>query len=133
MQWVVDIYTLVLASLLILAGRPVTLRASHRVPDRSGRFAVGSLLCSIAPDIDTLIGARLVQGIGGSMMNPVALSIISQVFYRPVERARALGIWGAVVGISMALGPVVGGLLIQLVGWRAVFWINLPICAAQSC
>ena len=64
------------------------------------------------------------------MMNPVALSIISRVFYRPVERARALGIWGGVVGISMALGPIVGGFLIQLVGWRAVFWINLPICAA---
>lgn len=131
MQWVVDIYTLVLASLLILAGA-----AGDRFGRRTvfqiglGVFAVGSLLCSIAPDIDTLIGARLVQGIGGSMMNPVALSIISQVFYRPVERARALGIWGAVVGISMALGPVVGGLLIQLVGWRAVFWINLPICAA---
>lgn len=131
MQWVVDIYTLVLASLLILAGA---------TGDRFGRrkvfqiglsiFALGSLLCSIAPDIDALIGARLVQGLGGSMMNPVALSIISQIFYRPVERARALGIWGAVVGISMALGPVVGGLLIQLVGWRAVFWINLPICAA---
>lgn len=131
MQWVVDIYTLVLASLLILAGA---------AGDRFGRrkvfqiglaiFAFGSLLCSIAPDIHTLIGARLVQGLGGSMMNPVALSIISQVFYRPVERARALGIWGSVVGISMALGPVVGGLLIHVVGWRAVFWINLPICVA---
>ena len=63
-------------------------------------------------------------------MNPVALSIISQVFTGRVERARALGFWGAVVGISMALGPVVGGLLIELVSWRAVFWINLPICAA---
>ncbi len=131
MQWVIDIYTLVLASLLILAGA---------AGDRFGRrrvfqiglvvFAIGSLLCSVAPDIDTLIGARFVQGIGGSMMNPVALSIISQIFVRPVERARALGIWGGVVGISMALGPIVGGLLIQLVGWRAVFWINLPICAA---
>lgn len=130
MQWVIDIYTLVLASLLILAGA---------AGDRFGRrrvfqiglvvFAAGSLLCSLAPTITALIVARLVQGIGGSMMNPVALSIISQVFYRPVERARALGIWGAVVGISMALGPIVGGLLIHLIGWRAVFWINLPICA----
>ncbi len=92
MQWVIDIYTLVLASLLMLSGA---------TGDRFGRrrifqiglatFAVGSLLCSLAPDIDTLIGARLIQGIGGSMMNPVALSIISQVFVGRVERARALG------------------------------------------
>lgn len=130
LQWVVDIYTLVLASLLMLSGA---------TGDRFGRrrvfqigltvFAAGSLLCSLAPNIDTLIAARFVQAIGGSMLNPVALSIISQVFTGRVERARALGFWGAVVGISMALGPVVGGLLIQVVGWRAVFWINLPICA----
>lgn len=131
MQWVVDIYTLVLASLLILAGAAGDRFGRRKVFQIGlGIFAFGSLLCSIAPDIHTLIGARLVQGLGGSMMNPVALSIISQVFYRPVERARALGIWGSVVGISMALGPVVGGLLIHVVGWRAVFWINLPICVA---
>jgi EmrB/QacA subfamily drug resistance transporter len=131
LQWVVDIYTLVLASLLMLSGA---------MGDRFGRrrvfqigltvFAIGSLLCSLAPGIDTLIAARLLQGIGGSMLNPVALSIISQVFTGRVERARALGFWGAVVGISMALGPTVGGLLIEYVSWRAVFWINLPICAA---
>jgi EmrB/QacA subfamily drug resistance transporter len=129
LQWVVDVYTLVLASLLMLSGA---------TGDRFGRrrvfqiglvvFALGSLLCSLAPNIETLIVARLLQAVGGSMMNPVALSIISQVFTGRVERARALGFWGAVVGISMALGPVVGGLLIELVGWRAVFWINLPIC-----
>lgn len=131
MQWVVDIYTLVLASLLILAGAAGDRFGRRRIFQIGlGIFAFGSLLCSVAPDINTLIGARLVQGLGGSMMNPVALSIISQIFYRPVERARALGIWGGVVGISMALGPIVGGFLIQLVGWRAVFWINLPICAA---
>lgn len=130
LQWVVDVYTLVLASLLMLSGA---------TGDRFGRrrvfqigltiFAIGSLLCSLAPSIEMLIVARLLQAIGGSMLNPVALSIISQIFTGRVERARALGMWGAVVGISMALGPVVGGLLIELVGWRAVFWINLPICA----
>ncbi|WP_167759558.1 MFS transporter [Mycobacterium sp. PS03-16] len=131
LQWVIDVYTLVLASLLMLSGA---------TGDRFGRrrvfqlgltvFAFGSLLCSLAPNIETLIVARLLQAIGGSMMNPVALSIISQVFTGRVERARALGLWGAVVGISMAAGPIVGGLLIELVSWRAVFWINLPICAA---
>ncbi|WP_193044970.1 MFS transporter [Mycolicibacterium baixiangningiae] len=131
LQWVVDVYTLLLASLLILAGA---------TGDRFGRrrvfqigltvFAFGSLLCSLAPNIETLIVARLLQAVGGSMMNPVALSIVSQIFTGRVERARALGIWGSVVGIAMSLGPIVGGLLIETVGWRAVFWINLPICAA---
>jgi EmrB/QacA subfamily drug resistance transporter len=130
LQWVIDVYTLVLASLLLLSGA---------AGDRFGRrrifqigltvFALGSLLCSLSPNIETLIAARFVQAIGGSMMNPVAMSIITQVFTGRVERARAIGVWGGVVGISMALGPIVGGALIQLVDWRAVFWINLPICA----
>jgi EmrB/QacA subfamily drug resistance transporter len=92
-------------------------------------FALASLMCSLAPNIETLIGARLLQAVGGSMMNPVAMSIITQVFRGRVERARAIGVWGGVVGISMALGPIVGGALIEYVDWRAVFWINLPICA----
>jgi EmrB/QacA subfamily drug resistance transporter len=129
-QWVIDVYTLVLASLLLLSGA---------TGDRFGRrrtfqigltvFAVASLMCSLAPNIEMLIGARFLQAIGGSMMNPVAMSIITQVFRGRVERARAIGVWGGVVGISMALGPIVGGALIQYVDWRAVFWINLPICA----
>jgi EmrB/QacA subfamily drug resistance transporter len=133
LQWVIDVYTLVLASLLLWSGATA---------DRFGRrrvfqigltiFAIGSLLCSVAPDIHTLIAARFLQGIGGSMLNPVALSIISQVFVGRVERARAIGIWGAVMGIAMALGPMLGGALIELGDWRAVFWINLPICAAAT-
>jgi EmrB/QacA subfamily drug resistance transporter len=131
MQWVVDIYTLVLASLLMLAGAAGDRFGRRRVFQIGlATFAVGSLLCSVAPSITMLILARLIQGIGGSMLNPVALSIISQIFVERVERARALGFWGAVVGISMALGPIVGGFLIDAVGWRSVFWINLPICAA---
>jgi EmrB/QacA subfamily drug resistance transporter len=131
LQWVIDIYTLVLASLLLLSGA---------AGDRFGRrrtfqvgltiFALASLMCSLAPNIETLIGARFLQATGGSMMNPVAMSIITQVFRGRVERARAIGVWGGVVGISMALGPMVGGALIEYVDWRAVFWINLPICAA---
>ncbi len=131
LQWVIDIYTLALASLLLLSGATA---------DRFGRrrvfqigltvFAAGSLLCSLAPNIHVLVAARFVQAIGGSMLNPVAMSIITQVFTGRVERARAVGVWGAVVGISMALGPIVGGALIEFVGWRSVFWVNLPICAA---
>ncbi len=69
----------------------------------------------------------MLQGIGGSMLNPVAMSIITNVFTEPSERARAIGAWGAVVGVSLALGPIVGGALTETVGWRAIFWINVPI------
>ncbi|HEX2285458.1 MAG TPA: DHA2 family efflux MFS transporter permease subunit, partial [Mycobacterium sp.] len=130
LQWVIDIYTLVLASLLLLSGATAD-RFGRRGTFQVGLivFALGSLLCSLAPNIETLILARMLQAIGGSMLNPVAMSIITQVFTGRVERARAIGVWGGVVGISMALGPIVGGLLIELIDWRAVFWINLPICA----
>jgi EmrB/QacA subfamily drug resistance transporter len=129
-QWVIAIYALVVASLQLLGGA---------AGDRFGRrrvlqigiaiFMFGSLLCSLAPIVDMLIVARAVQAIGASMMNPVALAIIAQVFVGPAERARAMGIWGAVFGASLALGPVVGGVLIDLFGWRSVFWINLPVGA----
>ncbi|QIS11810.1 MFS transporter [Nocardia arthritidis] len=130
LQWIIDIYTLTLASLLMLAGATAD-RFGRRRLFRIGlvTFALGSLLCSLAPNIDILIAARFVQAIGGSMLNPVAMSIITTVFTGKMERARAVGIWGAVVGISMALGPIVGGGLIDLFGWQSVFWINLPICA----
>lgn len=130
LQWVIDVYTLVLASLLLLSGASGD-RFGRRRVFQAGLvvFAVGSLICSVAPTIETLIGARFLQAIGGSMLNPVAMSIVTQVFTGRVERARAIGIWGSVVGIAMVLGPIAGGLLIELVGWRAVFWINLPICA----
>jgi EmrB/QacA subfamily drug resistance transporter len=129
LQWIIDIYALTLASLLMLSGAAADRYGRRRV-FRIGLviFAVGSLLCSLAPTIETLIGARFLQAVGGSMLNPVAMSIITQVFTGKVERARAVGIWAAVVGISMALGPMVGGGLIDLLGWPSVFWINLPIC-----
>ncbi|MET8426188.1 MFS transporter [Nocardia sp. NPDC004860] len=130
LQWIVDVYTLTLASLLMLSGAAADRFGRKRV-FRIGllTFALGSLLCSIAPTIDVLIGARFVQAIGGSMLNPVAMSIITTTFTGRIERARAVGVWGAVVGISTALGPMVGGVLIDSLGWQSVFWINLPIVA----
>ncbi|MER7047262.1 MFS transporter [Streptomyces jumonjinensis] len=128
LQWTIDAYTLVVASLLILMGS---------IADRIGRrkvfmaglvlFTLGSLLCSLAPSLEALVAFRAIQAIGGSMLNPVALSIISNTFTDPGERARAIGVWGGVVGISMAAGPLVGGLLVDSVGWRAIFWVNLPV------
>ncbi len=131
LQWTVDAYTLVLASLLMLSGS---------MADRLGRrrvflvglcvFTLGSLLCSLAPSLGWLIAFRMMQAVGGSMLNPVAMSIIRNVFTDARERAQAIGMWGATVGLSLALGPVVGGALVQSVGWRSIFWINIPVGVA---
>ncbi|MGW4701862.1 MFS transporter [Streptomyces sp. NPDC004285] len=128
MQWTIDAYTLVLASLLMLAGSTAD-RIGRRKVFVTGLavFALGSLLCSLAPNLETLIAFRAVQAVGGSMLNPVAMSIITNTFTEPAARARAIGVWGGVVGVSMAAGPLVGGVLVQSVGWRSIFWVNLPV------
>lgn len=128
LQWTVDAYTLVLACFLMLAGATGD-RVGRRRTFQVGLalFGLGSLLCSLAPSIGWLIGARAVQGLGGTMLNPVAMSIVTNVFTDPRERARAIGIWGSVVGISLGLGPVLGGVLTETVGWRAIFWVNVPV------
>ncbi|MDQ0777388.1 EmrB/QacA subfamily drug resistance transporter [Streptomyces aurantiacus] len=128
MQWTIDAYTLVLASLLMLAGSTAD-RIGRRKVFLAGLvvFTAGSVLCSLAPNLESLIAFRMIQAVGGSMLNPVAMSIITNTFTDPRERARAIGVWGAVVGISMAAGPLIGGLLVDSVGWRSIFWINLPV------
>ena len=128
LQWTIDAYVLVLASLLLLSGSTAD-RIGRKRTFQAGLalFVTGSLLCSLAPTLGWLIAARMLQGVGGSMLNPVAMSIITNVFTEPRERARAIGAWGAVVGISLALGPIVGGALTEYVGWRSIFWINVPI------
>lgn len=128
MQWTIDAYTLVLASLLMLAGSTAD-RIGRRKVFMAGLvlFTLGSALCSLAPNLEALIAFRMVQAVGGSMLNPVAMSIITNTFTDPRERARAIGVWGGVVGISMAAGPVVGGTLVDSVGWRSIFWVNLPV------
>jgi EmrB/QacA subfamily drug resistance transporter len=128
LQWVVAAYSLVLASLLMLSGSTAD-RVGRRRTFQIGLalFTLGSLLCSLAPSLGALVAFRMIQAIGGSMLNPVAMSIITNTFTERTERARAIGIWGGVVGLSMALGPVVGGLLVSSVGWQSIFWVNIPV------
>jgi EmrB/QacA subfamily drug resistance transporter len=128
LQWTIAAYTLVLASFMMLSGSTGD-RIGRRRTFQTGlaTFTAGSLLCSLAPSLGWLVVFRMVQAVGGSMLNPVAMSIITNTFTKPAERARAIGIWGGVVGISMALGPVAGGALVASVGWRGIFWVNIPV------
>jgi len=131
LQWTIDAYTLVLASLLMLSGSTAD-RLGRRRTFQTGLllFGLGSLLCGIAPNVGLLIAFRALQAVGGSMLNPVALSIITNIFTEPRERARAIGVWAGVIGLSMAVGPVLGGALVGWAGWRSIFWINVPVTLA---
>jgi EmrB/QacA subfamily drug resistance transporter len=128
LQWVVNAYSLVFASLMLVAGS---------LSDRFGRrsvmvagiavFCGGSLLCALAPNVGWVIAGRAVMGVGAAASEPGTLSVIRQLYPERGERARALGAWAAVSGLSLALGPVIGGALIDLGDWRDVFWFNLVL------
>src|SRR3954470_1382009 len=127
LQWVVTAYTLTLAGLLLVGGS---------LGDRYGRrrwfvigvvwFAVASLVCGIAPNASTLIAARALQGVGGALLTPGSLSIL-QASFAPAERGRAIGAWSGLSGVATAIGPFLGGWLVQAVSWRLIFLINLPL------
>jgi len=131
LQWVVDAYTIPLAATVLTAGA---------IADRVGRrqlfalglaiFTVSSAVCGAAPTIEVLVGARAIQGLGASLMFATALALISNATPDPSDRVKALGAYGAAIGASFALGPFIGGSLTDLFGWRAIFFVNLPIGAA---
>ncbi|MGC5343923.1 MFS transporter [Streptomyces sp. DT171] len=128
LEWVVDAYTVVLAGLLVVSGALAD-RFGRRRIFRCGLlvFGLASLVCALAPSLGVLVAARAVQGAGASMLSPVALAIVVNAMPDPRERARAIGVWASVFGLSMAVGPVTGGALIAAFGWRSVFWINAPV------
>jgi EmrB/QacA subfamily drug resistance transporter len=127
LQWILDGYLLSLASLILIAGS---------LGDRYGRrrvyligviwFGLASLLCGVAPTTELLVVARILQGMGGALLTPGSLAILQSSFDR-VDRARAIGAWSGLGGIAAAVGPLVGGLLVQAWSWRLAFLINLPV------
>ncbi len=131
LEWIVDAYTIVLASLLTTSGALADRFGRRRVFQLGlGVFGVASLACALAPSAGALIAARAVQGVGASMLSPVALAIVVNATPDARERARAIGVWAAVFGLSMAAGPVTGGALLAALDWRALFWVNVPVLVA---
>src|SRR6478609_9229484 len=130
LQWTVNGYTLSIAALILIGGS---------LGDRFGRkrifvlgviwFALASMLCAVAPNVEVLILARVLQGVGGALLTPGSLAIL-QASFHPEDRARAIGAWSGLTGVASAIGPLVGGWLVETASWRWVFLINLPLAAA---
>jgi EmrB/QacA subfamily drug resistance transporter len=130
--WVVNSYTLVLAAVVITAGRLGDLYGPRRLYVTGlVVFAAGSVAAGLAQSPTALIAARLVQAVGGALVSPQSLSMISKIF-PPERRGRAMGVWGSVAGLAVALGPSLGGLIVSGWGWRWVFLVNVPVCLATA-
>lgn len=130
LQWVIDGYTLPLASFLLIGGR-LGDRFGHRRVFLAGLvvFGVASALCAAATNPASLITARFLQGVGAAIELPATLALLARTYPAPALRAKAIGIWASVAGLSLAVGPLIGGNLVDDLGWRSVFLINLPVVA----
>jgi EmrB/QacA subfamily drug resistance transporter len=130
LQWVVTAYALTFGGFLLLGGRAADLLGRRRVfMVGVGLFSVASLVCGLAGSEGVLIGARAVQGLGGAIISPAALSIVSATFTEGAERNKALGIWGALGGSGAAVGVLMGGILTKYGGWEWIFFVNVPVGA----
>ena len=130
LQWVVDGYAVSLASLLLPGGVLGDVRG-HRPVVLTGlaTFGLASLVCGLAPNTAILIAGRAAQGIGAAMLLPGTLAIIARAYPERRDQARAIGLWAAIGSLALPAGPLLGGLLVESVGWRGVFWLNVPIVA----
>lgn len=128
LQWVVDGYALALAALMLTSGTAGDLYGHRRVV-LAGLvvFGVGSLACGVAPDVPVLVAARVLQGMGAALLLPGTLAIISRAFPDRAARARAIGLWAGIGSLALPAGPLLGGALVDGLGWRAIFLLNVPI------
>jgi DHA2 family methylenomycin A resistance protein-like MFS transporter len=130
LQWVVSAYTLMLAAFILTAGALADRFGARRMYCAGFIvFVAASLACGLAPTMGVLIAARAVQGAGAAILGACSLALLNHTFHDPAERTRAVGLWAAGASVALALGPVLGGLLIAGFGWRSIFFINLPIGA----
>jgi MFS transporter, DHA2 family, methylenomycin A resistance protein len=133
LQWVVDGYALVLASLMLSAGDVADLVGRRRV-FVAGLLAFGasSVICALAPSVAVLVAGRALQGLGAAAILPTSLAIINHAFSDSEERTRAIGFWAALGSLALVAGPLAGGLLVDSLGWRSIFWLNLPLVAIAT-
>jgi DHA2 family methylenomycin A resistance protein-like MFS transporter len=128
LQWVVNGYTLAFASLLLTGGALGDRFGARRLYLAGfALFTLASAACGLAPSGTVLIAARVAQGLGAALLMPCSLALLAHAYHDPKERARAIGIWAGAGGMAMVAGPVVGGVLISLFGWRSIFLVNLPV------
>src|SRR5207302_4531333 len=130
LQWVVDGYALFLAAFMLGAGDLADRLGSRRLfLTGLATFGLASAACAAAPSTPVLIGARVVQGLGAAAILPTSLAVVNQLYSDPQERPRAIGLWAGIGSSALVLGPVLGGVLVGPLGWRAIFALNVPLVA----